>query len=67
MLLPWLLAGAIYGLARFAKAVGRAQTAAEAAEKGLDHARTAAEIRDNLDQLSDAERVEWLRQRDRGG
>ena len=59
--------GAVYLLARYAMARGRSAAKAEAAEKGLEHARTAAEIRDNLDQLSDAERVEWLRQRDRGG
>ena len=46
---------------------GQAAAQRDAAEKGLEHARTAAEIRDNLDQLTDAERVEWLRQRDRGG
>ena len=57
--------GAIWGLARYAMARGRAAAAAEAARKGLKHAQKAAEIRDDLGKLTDAERAEWLQRRDR--
>ncbi len=52
--------GAIWFLARYARKRGRAEAEAEAALKGLEHARRAAERRDNLHKLSDAERAEWL-------
>ncbi len=52
--------GAIWFLARYAMARGRAAAEAEAALKGLEHARRAAEMRDDLHKLSDAERAEWL-------
>ncbi len=51
---------AIWLLARYAMARGRAAEKAEAAQKGLEHARKAAERRDDLHKLSDAERAEWL-------
>lgn len=52
--------GAIWFLARYAMARGRAAAKAEAALKGLEHARKAAARRDNLHELTDAERAEWL-------
>jgi len=57
--------GSIWLLARYAAKQGRAEARRDAAKKGLDHARKAAEIRDNLGQLTDAERAEWLQRRDR--
>ncbi len=51
---------AVWLLARYAMARGRAAAEAEAAEKGLEHARRAAERRDDLHKLTDAERAEWL-------
>ncbi len=52
--------GAIWFLARYARKRGRAEAKAEAALKGLEHAREAAERRDDLHKLTDAERAEWL-------
>jgi len=44
---------------------GRAARDAKAAEKGLDHARRAAEIDEGVDSMSDAERSKWLRKQPR--
>jgi len=56
---------AIWLLARYAVARGRAAVESEMAKRGLEHVRKARKARARLHSLSDDERDRWLLKRDK--